>query len=314
MQKSELQTMLVSELKALALKKKIHLPAGAKKAAIIDVLLASGVQKQTSRKAPAAKKPPARRKVAAKAVKTSSAKKVPVRVKKAAPHQRKRPVRQSEGSITPVREWRRPPVAEEPFMVQERVSRAKYYTGPEMNAMEGAGDLPRAYGEDRIVLMTRDPFVAYAYWETSPARIERERAWFGWDSRLCVRIYDITGVAFDGHNASGYYDQEITEQVGNWYFNLGRPSHSFCADLGLLTPEGRFLTLSRSNYITMPRDGVSDVVDEEWMVVDEEFWRLYGGPSGLSSPEMHEMLRRRRMLEITSPGLFSGDLAKARRK
>ncbi|HEY6011360.1 MAG TPA: DUF4912 domain-containing protein, partial [Nitrospirota bacterium] len=136
----------------------------------------------------------------------------------------------------------------------------------------------------------------------------------GLDAKLCVRIYDITGVQFDGRNAVGYFDQEVFERVGNWYFDFGRPNHSFCADLGLLTPGGRFLTLARSNYVTMPRDGVSEVVDEEWMLVDEDFWKIYGYPErsyrGISSPEMQEMVRRRRILEITSPGLFSRERAK----
>ncbi len=148
----------------------------------------------------------------------------------------------------------------------------------------------------------------------SPARIEREKKWFGWNSKLTVRIYDVTGIQFDGRNALGYFDQEIFERIGSWYFDVGRPSHAFIADLGLLSPEGRFLTLARSNHIAMPRDGVSDVLDEEWMLVDEEFWRMYGLPSGLSSPQMQEMLKRRREMEISSPGLFARERAKARRK
>jgi uncharacterized protein len=121
-------------------------------------------------------------------------------------------------------------------------------------------------------------------------------------------------VQFDGRNAIGYFDQEVYERVGNWYFDFGRPTHSFCADLGLLSPEGRFLTLARSNYVTMPRDGVSDVIDEEWMLVDEEFWKLYGYAEGVhsgSSPGISEkeMMRRRRLRmqaqAISSPGMFS---------
>jgi hypothetical protein len=200
-------------------------------------------------------------------------------------------------------------------MAQERVSESKYYTGPlALVPAVASGELPTGYNEEKIAILSRDPYVAYAYWEATPARIERDKAWFGWDSKLCVRIYDITGVQFDGRNATGYFDQEVEDRIGSWYFDVGRPSHSFCADLGLLSSGGRFLTIARSNYITMPRDGVADVIDEEWMLVDEEFWKLYGYPEGfrqgVSSAEMQEMLKRRRELEITSPGLFSHDRAK----
>jgi hypothetical protein len=190
---------------------------------------------------------------------------------------------------------------------QEKVSDAKFYTGPEVDhvALRSSDKLPAGYGEDRITLMARDPSLTYAYWEATPERLVKERSWFGMEAALVVRIYDITGVQFDGRNAVGYFDQDIAEPTGSWYFETGRPGHSFCADLGMRSPEGRFLTLARSNYITMPRDGVSDVIDEEWMLADEEFWQLYGFPDGVSSPQVQELWRRRHQREISSPGLFS---------
>ena len=307
MKKSDLSAMTVAELKALAKKKKVSLSADAKKADIIMAL-----------SAPAKSLKPAKAKAAvtAKSVKSTSKKTVPAKKRPAAGRSKTANNTSKKGtSVPPVHEWKMPPGVEEPLLAQEKVAESKFYTGPVMQPTDTAyGELPQAYGEDKISIMTRDPFVAYAYWEVTPERLEREKAWFGLDAKLCVRIYDITGVQFDGRNAIGYFDQEVFERIGNWYFDLGRPSHSFCADLGLLTPGGRFLTLARSNYITMPRDGVSEVIDEEWMLVDEDFWKIYGYPEGsrrgISSPEMQEMVRRRRILEITSPGLFSRERAK----
>lgn len=311
---SELTAMTVAELKALAKKKKVSLSAGGTKTDIIDALTAvagavkTGVTRAAASVKSAAKKAAAAKPGTRKTVKSGkgATTRKPV-AKKRAPAEKPAP------KTTPVREWKLPPGAEEPLMAQERVAESKYYTGPQQQASAAVpGELPQGYNEERITILTRDPFVAYAYWEVTPARIEREKAWFGWDSKLCVRIYDITGVQFDGRNAIGYFDQTVGDRLGSWYFDLGRPAHSFCADLGLLSPSGRFLTIARSNYITMPRDGVSDVIDEEWMLVDEEFWKLYGYPEGkgVSSPEMQEMLKRRRELEITSSGLFSRERAK----
>jgi hypothetical protein len=307
MKKAELAAKTVTELKALAKKKKISLPAGAKKDDIIKALMATGarakaekpaVKKTAAPKKAAAPKRPARRAaVSAPVVKTVK-----------------------EPAKAPARTWEMPVGVEEPLMAQERVAEAKFYTGPVPEQRTAPitrpyEELPFGYGEEKIALMARDPYVAHAYWEATPSRIDREKAWFGWNSRLCVRIYDVTGVRFDGRNALGYYDQEVYERIGNWYFDLGRPTHSFCADLGLLSPEGKFLTLARSNYITMPRDGASDVIDEEWMIVDEEFWKLYGYPEGfpggISSQQAQEILRRRRrMQEISSPGMSSREKAK----
>jgi hypothetical protein len=300
MKKADLSAKTVAELKALAKKKKISLPAGAKKNDIIKMLMASAVRKKTGK--PAAKKPAPPKRAARRAAASRPA------------------VKTIKGpSKEAVRRWEMPVGAEEPLMAQERVAEAKFYTGPlpeqkpspETRPYEA---LPAGYNEEKIILMARDPYVAHAYWEVTPARIEREKAWFGWNSRLCIRIYDVTGIQFDGRNALGYYDQEVHERIGNWYLDLGKPTHSFCADLGLLSPEGKFLTLARSNYINMPRDGASDVVDEEWMVVDEEFWKLYGYPEGfpggVSSQQAQEILKRRRLQEVSSPGVSSRFRAK----
>jgi hypothetical protein len=333
MKKSELTAMTVVELKALAKKRNVSLSAGDKKADIIKTLVAVSTTVKPARKRAVASLQQAVGKSDA-SVKKSENKTVEKKVV-VANSATKKAVKSSKGATTPkpvakkrsssagktrpktilVREWKLPPGVEEPLMAQERVSESKYYTGPlPLMPAVASGELPMGYNEEKIAILSRDPYVAYAYWEATPARIERDKAWFGWDSKLCVRIYDITGVQFDGRNAAGYFDQEVEDRTGSWYFDVGRPSHSFCADIGLLSSGGRFLTIARSNYITMPRDGVSDVIDEEWMLVDEEFWKLYGYPEGfrqgVSSPEMQEMLKRRRELEITSPGLFSRDRAK----
>lgn len=306
MKKSELQTMVVSELKALAKKMKLSMPAGAKKADFVESLAAafrkdSGrsteIKSMASAKSAAPKLNTGNRK--GTGTKKSADVKKQVSVKRT-PEPKPAP-EQPTG-----REWKMPPGTEEPLMAQERVSDAKYYTGPEQEMRTVSYpyvELPLGYGEDKISLMVRDPFLAYVYWEISPARLEREKSWFGWNGKLTVRIYDVTGVQFDGRNAIGYYDQEVGDLAGSWYFDLGRPTHSFIADIGLLSPEGRFLTMARSNYVVMPQDGVSDVVDEEWLLVDEEFWKLYGFPGGPSSPQLQEMMRIRRMQQISSPGM-----------
>ena len=316
MKKEELSSLTIAELKALARKNKISLSAGAKKADMVKALATTAATAAKKTVKPAVKK----------AVKTSAAKSAEKTVKTASMKKKgtakalpkKRTATRKTAAAKPVketmprREWQMPSGVEEPLMAQERVSDAKYYTGTSEHKPPMPYDtLPHEYGGERMALLARDPYMALGYWELPQVRLEKEKAWFGWDSKLCIRVYDVTGIQFDGSNAAAYFDQEVYERVGSWYFDFGRPTHSFCADLGLMAPNGRFLTLVRSNRVTMPRDGVSDVLDEEWMLVDEEFMKLYGVPGsvsgvhgGFSSPEAQEVLRQRRLLEITSPGTF----------
>jgi hypothetical protein len=319
MNKNELVSMTIAELKTLARKNKIALPTGAKKADLVKALAktASAATKKSPKTAVkkavkrAAKKPATRsaKKATASAVKKSTAgRTAPAKKRTVARKTAAKPV----GEALSRREWQMPPGVDEPLMAQERVSDAKYYTGTSEHKPPMPYDtLPHEYGGERMALLARDPYMALGYWELPQARLEKEKAWFGWDSKLCIRVYDVTGIQFDGSNAAAFFDQEVYERVGSWYFDFGRPTHSFCADLGLIAPNGRFLTLVRSNRVTMPRDGVSEVLDEEWLLVDEEFMKLYGVPGsvrgvhgGLTSPEAQELLRQRRLLEITSPGTF----------
>jgi hypothetical protein len=327
MTKKDLTVLTVTGLKALAKKKKIALTAGAKKADLIAALLKAPAAEKSAKAAGSTrlKKTPAKKPGTKKAsAKKTTAKKTVSSKKKASPKKgaaartaktktviKKAATKKTAAKkIAPAKASRRTwviPKHVKELQSQEKVADAKYYTGPEADhaALHSSDKLPAGYGEDRITLMARDPSLTYAYWEATPERLVKERSWFGMEAALVVRIYDITGVQFDGRNAVGYFDQDIAEPTGSWYFETGRPGHSFCADLGMRSPEGRFLTLARSNYITMPRDGVSDVIDEEWMLADEEFWQLYGFPDGISSPQVQELWRRRHQREISSPGLFS---------
>jgi hypothetical protein len=318
--KKDLASMTITELKALASKKKITLPAGAKKAEMVKALAkttsaAAGNSSKTAVKKTVKK---VAKKSAAKSAKKTigSASKLTKGTGKAVPKKRtvtrKTVAVKPAGTAMPQRQWQMPAGIEEPLMAQERVSDAKYFTGTQERKLPMPYDtLPHEYGSERMTLLARDPYMALGFWELPQARLEKEKAWFGWDSKLCVRVYDVTGIQFDGSNAVAFFDQEVYERVGSWYFDFGRPTHSFCADLGLIAPNGRFLTLVRSNRVSMPRDGVSDVLDEEWMLVEEEFLKLYGIPGsvrgvhgGITSPEAQEILRQRRLLEITSPGTF----------
>lgn len=278
MKKADLTAMTIAELKALARKRKITVPGSAKKADIVDALLGASV--------PEKKRPAARSTAAAGRSSVSSAKAAqPAAVRRAAPE--KRAAKRSE----------------RPQMAQERVEQAKYHAG----TGSGAGrppsytELPNEYGEDRIVMMPRDPSVAFAYWEVTPARLAREKEWFGWDSALCIRIYDVTGVHFDGSNAAAYYDQEIQQRFGSWYFHIGRPGHSFVADVGLRAADGRFLVLSRSDTLRMPAEGPAAAAAEGiWALSDEEFREMYGFPEGMSSEEVREFWKARRVGSASS--------------
>jgi hypothetical protein len=166
------------------------------------------------------------------------------------------------------------------------------------------------YSENRIVLMIRDPYWCFAYWDlTSEKQAEVITEISGGVVKLILRVYDVTGLDFNGANANRFMDIQVGEESNNWYLNVWAADHAYCVDLGLLHPDGKFVVLARSNVVTTPRDAISSVIDEEWMVVDETFDRLYKAAGadelGRSSEAMVKYMLKRVRAEETSGGLGS---------
>ncbi|MFA5384128.1 MAG: DUF4912 domain-containing protein [Eubacteriales bacterium] len=167
-------------------------------------------------------------------------------------------------------------------------------------------ELPHSYGIDRLVLLARDPYWLYAYWEVTATKIaEFTSTHSAWETSWpALRVYDVTGIAFNGENANKYIDIGINDQADNWHINTGEPDRAFCVDLGRQFPDGRFITLLRSNTVTTPRASLSDREDEEWMWI-EGIYRSIRHQYGISSPLFAEEVAERAgiiPLGVSSPG------------
>ncbi len=169
--------------------------------------------------------------------------------------------------------------------------------------------IPHEYDVTKIVLMVRDPNWLYSYWSISQETREQIARLRNWDQiSLILRVYDITGIDFTGANSNYFFDIDVNQGSNNWYVHVGGPNRAFCVDLGFTMDNGAFYTIARSNPVTTPRDNVSDVIDDEWMVIEEDFKRLYrlaGGGLGNSSAELVESLIKRLEQEISSGGVSS---------
>lgn len=177
--------------------------------------------------------------------------------------------------------------------IQERIEDSKYYAGPVVQKFESARpfELPQGYGDNKIVLLVRDPYWIYSYWEMSLSRIAEIKREIGPDvfssSREFLRVYNV-----DNWDA---FDIEVTGSAKNWYINVPQCNASYCADIGFKTPDGRFIAAARSNTVTTPLDRMSDVIDEQWMIPDwDKMYSLSGGFGiGKSSAEIKELIKKR---------------------
>lgn len=153
--------------------------------------------------------------------------------------------------------------------------------------------LPFHYGDDRIVLMVRDPWWLYAYWEVTASRqqqvLDQMRERSEKVAARVLRVYDVYGVTIQ--NAHGHFDIEIGPTADNWYIDVGRPDSEWVVEIGFRAVSGRFFPIVRSNTVRTPRYGVSDVFDEEWMIPDDLFWRLMGRSLGVEARSSMELKR-----------------------
>ncbi|MDD4955419.1 MAG: DUF4912 domain-containing protein [Candidatus Omnitrophica bacterium] len=159
--------------------------------------------------------------------------------------------------------------------------------------------LPLRYSDNRITILPRDPWWIYTYWDISEQRINEvissipvyERENLKW----ILRVYDLTGIFnFDGNNANSFFDIGIHFEANNWYVNVNQPERSWCVEIGLVNPAGKFFMVARSNVIKTPYFGISSVIDEEWALPDEDYYKVLGiYDLGKSSME-----RKRRFEEV----------------
>jgi hypothetical protein len=194
-------------------------------------------------------------------------------------------------------------VGESKFYIPPRVEERRVYPEPR--------DLPLGYEQDRIILQVRDPWWIHAYWEVTGSTWERLRrespADFARGFKKVLRVYDISHITFTGDNAHRFFDIEVTSEANNWYIDTQEPGRSWCVDLGLLFGDNRFITIVRSNTISTPLAGPSWITDEEWMIPEDIFTRLYGMGFGMgSSPlKLKKLWEKRLKGEFGSGALFS---------
>ena len=149
-------------------------------------------------------------------------------------------------------------------------------------------DLPFSYGETKLVLMVRDPYWAYSYWDFSGETWNWIQSLLTRDSSLkpTIRIHDL--------DTQRFFHLLVSLAAKNWYLHLGVPDHRYVAELGLGDGNSKFYLIACSNEVRTPRDRPSDAIDPEWN--DQDFAEIYrlsgGGDVGLSSPGSHFIPRQ----------------------
>jgi hypothetical protein len=147
---------------------------------------------------------------------------------------------------------------------------AKFDLGPDAAEEKLPDSIPWGYGNDRVTAMAVDPVRLYVYWEVTDGAIEEARRRLGpagGGAWLNLRVYDISGRLFDGTNAHSYFDEGVSRDVRQWFFEIGKPTSTACVEIGMKSSEGFFVKISRSGRVDFARDQPPPAGPVEWLTV-----------------------------------------------
>jgi uncharacterized protein len=163
---------------------------------------------------------------------------------------------------------RPPPMG--PVSAQTNAMISKYQvTAPyRFNELQGLDEslpeLPESYGDNRIVLLPRDISWLFAYWDLTEEYKEAARSAGG--SVLALRLYDVTGVDFDGTNAHAMYEHECAEWARSWYIPTPTPDRDFIVEIGYRGTD-QWFPLARSNKVSVPSDQPSTWIKDDFISI-----------------------------------------------
>ena len=138
---------------------------------------------------------------------------------------------------------------------------AKSFLDKGASAMEGdrvEGDTAAFAPDCRIILVSRTPNQAYAYWEVSNAYKEPLRQQGG--KQLTLRVHDVTNIDIDyqpPHSTQDYpcmetdHDRHVPISAAG-FENLGY--RDYLAELGYFTDDDRWLKIIRSLHVRVPQN------------------------------------------------------------
>jgi hypothetical protein len=130
--------------------------------------------------------------------------------------------------------------------------------------------IPWGYGRDRLTAIAVDPDRLFIYWEVRDESLDAARERLGpagARAALVLRVFDTSGRIFDGENAHSYFDQDVQRNDRQWFCQVAKPGSSAHVEMGLRTPDGRFLKLMRSGRVDFPRKEPAGHRPAEWMRV-----------------------------------------------
>jgi len=117
-------------------------------------------------------------------------------------------------------------------------------------------DLPRGYGDNKIVLMVRDPWTFFAYWEINRSAEYKVRNEISKKKltveKTILRGYELSQEKHNADNSEKIFEIELKDLADSWYIHMEESGKECLVDIGILCAGGDFFVLARSNIVQAP--------------------------------------------------------------
>jgi len=197
---------------------------------------------------------------------------------------------------------------------QPRVSRAsrrikRYQSAQKLLKLLAAddGSTRKQPTRDRLVTMVLGSYWLKVAWELRRSSVERASAALGphWHTaRPMLRLLAMDG---SSKNAAGRLLRTIPVHgaVNHWYIDVTDPPGTYQVEIGYLSSEDEFYSISRSNIVTTPPKGKTDELENHWGEVARNCDKIYAMSGGQeingAAGELRELFEERLRRPIGSP-------------
>jgi hypothetical protein len=147
--------------------------------------------------------------------------------------------------------------------------------------------------------MVRDAYWLQASWDIHPKSVERARAALAEQWHRAAPVLQLFRVESSSSNQTEMFVRSVPIHgaVQTWFLEVADPPSCFRVEVGYLVPSGRFYSVARSNLVTTPKPGSSDVLDVELSDMAANSERIFAMSGGydphLNADELRDWLESR---------------------
>jgi hypothetical protein len=178
------------------------------------------------------------------------------------------PLRGPGSARTPARVESRVAIPDVPGSGQTRRAGAgQTAAAPQDRALAPDTEPAHTYGQGRVVLVARDPWSLFAYWEIPPMRrveVLRSLAADGEAAQEILRVFETARIP------PPFRDIEFAPGAGWANVAVEHAGRTYRVEVGLRTVSGRFVPLATSNLVSTPAAEPSDDTSVRWVALDAD--------------------------------------------